>query len=194
MEKSVQFSNRQSAILLIEFQKTYTEKALFHRLIKKQFESRKVLENTLNLLSAARKKDITIIQAPLILHKTDKHKSPHLIFARLLKAFKKGTWKVEFPDGIHYATDIVIRGRSSVDACAGSDLLEKLNENNIKKLYVCGFITNGCVKITMESLIDKGFECIMISDCTATGNEKSQRKTEQLFQNITSKQLIDVIQ
>ena len=44
-----------TAILLIEFQKTWTEKGIFYKLIKKEYLSRNVLGNTKQLISAARK-------------------------------------------------------------------------------------------------------------------------------------------
>lgn len=58
---------------------------------------------------------------------------------------------------------------------------------------MAGFTTDHCVKETMNSLSDKGFDCIMISDCTATKNNKLQKKIENEFTIITSKQLIDKI-
>jgi nicotinamidase-related amidase len=191
---SQDIEREKSAILLIEFQKTFTEKGIFHLFIKKQYESRKVLDNTKNLLSVARQYGLTIIQAPLILDKTDKYRYKKAPFpARLFKRFEKGTWKAEFAEGVYNKTDNVIQGRSSADACIDSDLLKQLNERNLKLLYVCGFITNGCVKETMNSLIQKGFECVLISDCTATTSDKLQQKTEKEFTVITSKQLEEKI-
>ena len=61
-----------TAILVVEFQKTWSEKSFFHKLIKKQYITRNVFQNTKKLLDYARTKGIKIIQAPLILDKTDK--------------------------------------------------------------------------------------------------------------------------
>ena len=47
--------------------------------------------------------------------------------------------------------------------------------------------------LTMNSLIDKGFECMMVSDCTATKNNKLQKKIEKEFVILTSEELIDKI-
>lgn len=180
-----------SAVLLIEFQKTWTEKGIFYKLIKKEYLSRDVLGNTIKLIAAAREKGIKVIQAPLILDKEDKERYKKTPFpARLLKRFTKGTWKAEFTDGIYDTTDIVVKGRCGFDACEGSDLEQILKENGIKNIYVCGFTTDHCVKATMNSLIDKGFNCILVSDCTATKNNKLQKKIEQEFKTISSKQLI----
>lgn len=181
-----------TAILLIEFQKTWTEKGIFYRLIKKEYLSRNVLDNTKELISSARKKGIKIIQAPLILDKADKERYKKTPFpARLLKRFTKGTWKAEFTDGIYNTTDILIQGRYGFDACEGSDLEQRLKENEIKNVYVCGFTTDHCVKETMNSLMGKGFNCILVSDCTATKNNKLQKRIEAEFEAILSNEVIN---
>ncbi|VAW17572.1 hypothetical protein MNBD_BACTEROID01-709 [hydrothermal vent metagenome] len=183
-----------TAILLIEFQKTWTEKGIFYKLIKKEYLSRNVLGNTVGLITAAREKGIKIIQAPLILDKEDRERYKETPFpARLLKRFTKGTWKAEFTDGVYNTTDIVVKGRCGFDACEGSDLEQILKESGIKNVYVCGFTTDHCVKATMNSLIDKGFNCILVSDCTAAKNNKLQKKIEKEFKIISSKQLIKEI-
>ena len=183
-----------TAILLIEFQKTWTEKGIFRKIIKSEYEKRNILSNTENLLLKARKEGVTLIQAPLILDKKDKNYKKTPFPARLLRRFTKGTWKAEFTDGIYEQTDLVIEGRYGFDATEGSNLEKILRENNIETVFVAGFTTDHCVKETMNSLIEKGFECIMISDCTATKNNKLQKKIENEFSIITSKNLIEKIQ
>ena len=180
-----------TAILLIEFQKTWTEKGIFYRLIKKEYSSRNVLSNTKQLISEARKKGIKIIQAPLILDRSDKERYKNTPFpARLTRRFTVNTWKAEFTTGIYDESDIVVKGRYGFDVCEGSDLEQLLKENGIKNIYVCGFTTDHCVKETMNSLINKGYNCILVSDCTATKNNKLQKKIEQEFETITSNEAI----
>lgn len=184
-----------TAILLIEFQKTWTEKGIFYRLIEKEYTSRNVLSNTKEVISIARNQGLKIIQAPLILDKEDKERYKKTPFpARLLKRFAKGTWKTEFTEGIYENTDIIVQGRCSFDACECSNLKQLLKENGIKNIYVCGFTTDHCVKETMNSLIGKGFNCILVSDCTATRNNKLQKKIEKEFERISSNQLINEIE
>ena len=187
----VEDSTKNEAIILIEFQKTWTEKTIFHKVIKKEYDQRDVLENTKKLLAKARKQNMKIIQAPLILDKTDKsryNKTP--LPARLLRQFTKDTWKAEFTEGIYESSDIVIEGRYDFDATKGSNLEDILKENNIEKAYVCGFTTDHCVKETMDSLIEKGYDCVMVSDCTAASNNKLQRKIEKEFLTVLSTELI----
>ena len=115
-----------TAILLIEFQKTWTEKGIFHRIIKKELLSREVISNARKVVTAARDRGVKVFQAPLILDKTDKTRYKKTPFpARLFKRFTKGTWKAEFTDGIYEDTDIVVKGRYGFDACEGSDRSEE---------------------------------------------------------------------
>lgn len=187
-------NKKNPAILLIEFQKTWTEKGFFYKLIKNEYLSRNVLHNTKELVSAARKKGVKIIQAPLILDKEDKKRYKKTPFpARLLKCFTRDTWKSEFTVGIYEETDLVVQGRCGYDACECSNLEQLLKENKIENIYVCGFTTDYCVKETMTSLINKGFHCVLVSDCTATRNHKLQKKAEKGFEVISSKQLIKEI-
>ena len=187
--------DRQTAILLIEFQKTWTEKGIFRKIIKKEYESRNVLNNTNKLIASARKNNNPVIQAPLILDKSDKKRYRKTPFpARLLNRFTKGTWKAEFTEGIHKPTDIVIEGRYGFDACKGSNLEQQLRENKIETVFICGFTTDHCVKETMNSLMEKGFNCIMISDCTATKNRKLQMKIESELEHIKSEEAIQRLQ
>jgi len=183
-----------TAILLIEFQKTWTEKGIFHRMIKKEYALRDVLNNTKGLLTEARKKGLKIIQAPLILDRSDKERYKKTPFpARLLRRFTKETWKAEFTNGIYEKTDIVVNGRFGFDACEGSDLEHLLRHYGISTVLVCGFTTDHCVRETMNSLMYKGFDCIMVSDCTATKSNKLQRQIESELAAITSDQLIKAI-
>jgi len=191
---SQEIQKENTAILLIEFQKTWTEKGIFRKIIKKEYEQRNVLDNTKSLILNARKEGIQVIQAPLILDKKDKNYKKTPFPARLLKRFTKGTWKAEFTDGIYESTDLVIEGRYGFDATEGSNLEKILRQNNLKTVFVAGFTTDHCVKETMNSLIEKGFKCFMVSDCTATKNNKLQKKVENEFSIITSKNLIEKLQ
>jgi len=183
----------QAAVLLIEFQKTWTEKGIFNNIIKNEYVQRNVLSNTKKVIQKAREKGIKVIQAPLILDKTDVNYKKTPLPARLLKQFTVDTWKSEFTDEIYDNSDIVIKGRYGFDATEGSDLEQQLKLNNIKTVYICGFTTDHCVRETMNSLIAKGFVCIMISDCSATKNSKLQKKIEDEFSIISSNELIDKI-
>lgn len=186
----MQKNNLQVAILNIEFQKSWTDKGFFYRLLKKELKRKDVINNTIKLLNFSRENNIKVIQAPLIIDKNDVNYKKTPFPARLFKQLTKGTWKSEFTNGIYKETDLVAVGRYGFDATQGSNLEQILNENNIETIYVSGFTTDHCVKETMNSLLKKGYKCILITDCTAARNKRLQQKTAQEFEIVSSKELI----
>lgn len=191
---SQNLKNEETAILVVEFQKTWSEGTFFHRLIKKEYQRKNVYKNTVELLNTARKNDVKIIQAPLILDKTNKEKYKQTPFpARLFRQFTVGTFKAEYTDGIFKTGDIEVVGRCGFDACQGSNLLQILEENKIKQIYIVGFTTEHCAAETYDILEKNGYECIILSDCTATRSKKLQQKGEKGRNVITSNKLITKI-
>ncbi len=186
--------NSNSAILVVEFQKTWTERSFFHSLIKKEYESKNVLQNTKQLLEVARRSGFKIIQSPFILDKNNKEKYKKIPFPpKLFGQFTADTWRSEYTGGIFDKSDIEVKGRIGFDNTKGSNLKDILNENNIEKIYFIGFTTDHCVAETMDTLLSDGYECILITDCTATRNSKLQRKIEDKYVSIKSKQIIEEI-
>ncbi len=176
-----------TALLLIEFQKTWTNKGLFAWLVRKEMLRQNTLPNTITLANCARASGVNVIQAPLILDKSDHiryRKTP--LLARVFGFFKKGHENAGFSDDVYQVGDIVTEGRYGFDACLGSDLQSQLSRNGIKYVYLCGFVTDHCVKETTISLSDKGFECKIVSDCTAAIKRDAQLKTEADFDCVSS--------
>lgn len=183
-----------TAVLLIEYQKTWTEKGIFYNMIKKELNSNHVIDNTLRLTEKARNNNISIIHAPMILDKNNREQYKKMpLPPRILNRFTKGTWKAEYTEGMYHPTDLIVEGRIAFDATVGSNLISILRKNNIDTVYVCGFTTDHCVKETMQTLNNEGFNSIMVSDCTATRNHKLQKKAEKQLQNISSNEIISII-
>ncbi|NOY35842.1 MAG: cysteine hydrolase [bacterium] len=172
-------NEQKTAILLIEFQNQWTQKGLYHRLIKGQLEKRGVLENTKNLVDRARERGIKIIHAPLVID--SKNKRGWLAFLTFGKVFTKGTWKSEISEGLFREGDLLVKGRYAFDAFIGSDLENILRENGIEIVFVCGFTTDQCVAKTMDTMTKKEFNAYLVSDCTATLNSFFQKRTEKKF-------------
>ncbi len=170
-----------SAIVLIEFQNQWTHSGLYHRFIKGQLQSRRVLENTRALVSAAKQDGVRIIHAPLVIDPENKKGwLAHLTFG---KVFTKGSDKSEITPGLYEKGDLVVEGRYAFDAFVGSNLEQLLNEHSIKTLFICGFITDQCIARTLKTALGKGFDAYLVSDCTATVNGFLQKKCEKRFGN-----------
>ncbi len=178
-QKTMNIDKKTSAIVLIEFQNQWTQKGLYHWLIKGQLKSRRVLENTSTLVDAARKNGIRIIHAPLIIDPENKKGwLAHLTFG---KVFTKGSRKSEITPGLFAENDLLVEGRYAFDAFVGSNLEQLLNDHSIDTPFFCGFITDQCIAKTMKTAQTKGFNGYLISDCTATVNGFLQKKSEKRF-------------
>lgn len=171
------FDADDTAIVVVEFQNQWTEPGLYNRMIKEQYESRNVYGNTRVLLSAARKSGFPVIQAPLIID--PKNKRGWFAWLTLGRIFTKGSRRAEFTDGIVQDSDHIVTGRIGFDGFVGSDLDKTLKESGVKNLLFCGFTTEHCVDMTMDTAhAEHGYDVWLIPECTATKNAKLQRKTE----------------
>lgn len=188
--ESHNFDSSNTAIIVIEFQKTWTEKGFFHFLIKKELKRKQVIENTIHLLDQARAANYPIIQAPLILDVNAEDYKQIPLIPRLFKRFTKDTWKAEFTPNIYKETDLIVEGRCGFDACEGSNLEQLIKDLEVQNLLFVGFTTEHCVEMTMETL-QKSYNCVLITDCTATKSSKLQNKVEKRQNIIDSKGFIN---
>jgi len=178
------------AILVVEFQKTWTQDSFFHFLIKKNYETRGVLKNSIELLDTARKNGVSIIQSPFIIDKRDSRSYSKIPFLpKLLGQFTAKTWRAEYTDGIFKKGDYEVKGRTSFDNTIDSNLVEIINNLGVKTVYIIGFTTDHCVAETMDSLTNLGFNAILVSDATATILSSTQVKMENKYNSISSDEL-----
>lgn len=184
--------SEKTAIILIEFQKTWTERGIFFNMVKEEYESRHVLSNTLSLLDSAREKDVRIIHAPVVIDRQNREHFRKVVFLpKFLGRFTQGTWKAEFTEGVFQVGDPVVTGRTAFDATIDSNLEELLVQGGYTNLLFCGFTTDHCVAETMETLIGKGYNCYLISDCTAAGNARKQERIEKNYLSFNSRTIIE---
>ena len=187
--------NKDTAILVVEFQKTWTQNSFFHFLLRKEYASRKVYENSLKLLNAARENGIDIIQSPFVIDKNDKERYKKIpLLPKLLGQFKANTWRAEYTDGIFKDGDHEVKGRTAFDNTVDSNLIEILKTLKTKTVYIMGFTTDHCVAETMDSLVKYGYEVILVKEATATFSHKVQLKTEEKYRTISVDELVAEIQ
>jgi nicotinamidase-related amidase len=177
----MQFQTNETAIVLVEFQKQWTEKGLFNQLIKHQLDSRNVIRNTQHLIAKIREKGIVIIHAPLVVDPYNKKGwLAHLTFGQI---FTKDTWKAEITPGLFDESDPIAQREyynlKAFDAFFESGLELVLKDHAIKNLFICGFATDQCPAKTLRTALRKGFNAYLVSDCTATFNGSFQRMAER---------------
>ncbi|MBT3314714.1 MAG: cysteine hydrolase [Anaerolineae bacterium] len=171
----------ESAIVLIEFQKEWTKKGLFYTLIKSQLEKRNAIQNTQSFVAEARKLGIKIIHAPLIVDPANK--KGWMAYLTFGKIFTKGTWRSEIVDGLYEEGDLIALRETynykGFDAFHESMLEETLRENNIQTIFICGFATDQCPSLTLNTAEEKGFEPHLVTNCTATFGDFFQKRAER---------------
>lgn len=184
-----------TAILVVEFQKTWTQASFFHKLIQKEYKGRDIYRHTKTLLDFARRNNITIIQSPFILDKSDKENYKKIPFLpKLFGQFTANTWRAEYTEGIFDPSDLEVTGRTAFDNTIDSNLEELLSNNGINTIYFAGFTTDHCVAETMDTLISKHYNCILLSNCTATRNSKLQKKMADKYDTISSQEFMKILE
>ncbi|NOY56756.1 MAG: cysteine hydrolase [Actinobacteria bacterium] len=167
------------ALVLIEFQKQWTEPGLYHRLVRRQLEARHTVATARRIVRAARHEGVVVIHAPLIIDpKRKRGLLAHLTFGRV---FTKGTPRAEFTAGMFETGDLVVRGRTGFDAFAGTDLEQLLRVNGIEEIFFGGLTTDQCVARTLRTALGMGFRAYLVPELTATFGRWQQRRSERRF-------------
>jgi nicotinamidase-related amidase len=179
--KRVELNLNNTVLVLNEFQKQWTERSMYHRLIKRELKNRNVIDNTLNVVKNWRSKELPIIHAPII--QDPQNKRGFLAKVSNAGFFTKGTWKAEFTEGVYEPDDVVLNGRYTFNVFEGSDFESILNSMNVKTFLICGFTTSLCIKMTVEAAKKKGYDFVIINDCSATFTGWLQKLFDKQFKN-----------
>jgi len=85
------------------------------------------------------------------------------------RALIRESWGAEIASFIdRQKSDLVIDGKSSIDAFAGTHLDFVLRAHGITTVALAGQLTNICIESTMRSAYDKGYRVFGITDASAT--------------------------
>ncbi len=171
------------AVVLVEFQKQWTEPGLFHLLIRREMQRNQVMANATQLAKTARALQVPVIHAPLVVDP----KAKRGLYAHITRGlfFRKDSHRAEIDERVFHEQDRVVKGRSGFDAFKGSDLEQVLRELHITTVLLAGFATDQCVGKTLRSALRKGFSAYMITDCSATFCRALQRRAERLAKGHT---------
>lgn len=97
-------------------------------------------------------------------------------------AWVAGTPGPEIRDELKPAeSDIVIRGKLTLDAFHSTALNYLLRANEIEYVAFAGFHTNWCVESSARSAYDLGYRVLVVADCTATDTDREQRYAEEVI-------------
>jgi nicotinamidase-related amidase len=166
-----------TAVVLIEYQNDFTsDGGVLHEAVAPVMESTGMLENTIELVNAARAAGATIMHAPITFadgyNEISSH--PYGILKGVVdgKAFVKDSWGAAIVDDLApQPGDIVIEGKRGLDTFASTNLDFILRSKGIKTLVLGGFLTNCCVESTMRSGYENGYQVYTLKDCTAATSQ-----------------------
>lgn len=184
---SVQFDPDSTALLLIDMQRDFLEPGGFGEMLGNDVSLlRSAIEPCRNVLAVARDADITVI------HTREGHR-PDLMDAPESK-LRRGKLDTGIGD-VGPMGRVLVRGEPGHDIipelvpAEGEPVVDKpgkgafyetdldliLQNRDIKTLIVCGVTTEVCVHTTVRQANDRGYECIVLSDCVASYFPEFQR-------------------
>ena len=108
-------------------------------------------------------------------------------FPRIREGFEKGHFGLKGKNGFRIVDELtpregeIVIGKSTSGAFSSSDIDEVLKREGIKTLIITGVATNVCVGVTAMDAVDRGYNCILVSDATSTFYEKWQEAALETF-------------
>jgi ureidoacrylate peracid hydrolase len=171
-----------TAIVVVDLQNGYASPGGYRDLIGRDIgPARKVIDNSLRLLDAARAAGLTVIllqngwDAELKSaggpHSPNWHKSNPLKMMRAQpelegKLLTHGTWDYEFVDSIKPAPGDLVVPKTRYSGFCGTALDNILRARDIRNLVFIGIATNVCVESTIRDAYHREFFCIIVDDAT----------------------------
>ena len=181
------FERKSCALVIIDMQRDFVDPGGFGEALGNDVSLlRKAIAPTRKVLEAARKKGL------LVVHTREGHR-PDLSDLPLNKKLR-GRLKTGIGDPGpmgrilvrgEYGHDIVdalkpVAGEPVVDkpgkgAFYATDLDSLLHNRGIRQLVFCGVTTEVCVNTTVREANDRGYECVVLSDCVGSYFPEFQR-------------------
>ena len=157
------------ALLVIDVQNEYFSGALPIRYPQGSFN------NILKAMEAAKKNNILVIAI--------QHTDPN----RGSSAFVRGSLEWELHEEVRKAGFDYLIEKNMPGSFTGTKLEEVLRENEIKKVAVCGYMTQMCCDTTARQASHLGFKVNFLSDSTGTlsiKNNAGEVEAEELHKSI----------
>jgi nicotinamidase-related amidase len=150
-----------------------SEGGKLYPLLTSVLQENNVNKNLNRLIMDARAQGMLIVHTP-IQFSPDYREMGHSPYG-IMKVVKdagaliRGTWGAEIAPFIdRQESDLVIDGKSSIDAFAGTNLDFVLRAHGITTVALAGQLTNICIESAMRSAYDKGYRVFGITDASAT--------------------------
>lgn len=165
-----------TALIIVDMQNAFCSKnGSFWKRGRRILNLKKVLSTNKKLISFARNKKWLVIFTKLVFKKDYSDggllvkRNPKIV---QLEAYKEGGWDSEIAESLEPRKNEYIIIKKRHDPFIGTNLLQILRKNNIRRVIVSGVVTNICVESTVRSAFDHDFETILIKDGTSTSSRK----------------------
>lgn len=162
-----------TAIILVGYQNDYfAQDGILRGVVEGEHRVDDTLSNTLDLLRAAAKTDITIISTPIILTSDYRGLAESVGILGTIKesgAFKAGSVGADtIPELLEFGDRILyVNGKQGFNAFSNTALDEVLAERGIRHLLLAGMITSLCIDSTGRAAYERGYRVTVLSDCAS---------------------------
>lgn len=161
-----------TALILIGYQNDYfSEDGVLRSVIEESSKSTNTLKNTLDLLHKVDASKLACIHTPIIF--TEDYRelvNPVGILSAIKanKAFQKGSSGAATINEIQAFEDRIIEipGKRGLNAFSNTNLNLFLKNRGITNIVLAGAVTSVCIDSTGRSAFEKGYNVIVLSDCT----------------------------
>ena len=199
-----------AALVVIDMQRDFLEPGCFGSALGNDVSLLSAAVQPLQrVLAAARELGFTIIHTREG-HRADMTDCPPAKFARgefigtdspKGRILIRGEYGHDIVDELAPAPGEVVRDKPGKGSFYATDLELMLRNRGIRSLLVAGVTTEVCVHTTVREANDRGFECVMLTDCTGAtdaGNHAAAFKMIQMQGGVfgavsDSKQVIEVL-
>ena len=176
-----------TALIVIDMQRDFVERGGFGELLGNDVTSlRQAVEPTRRVLSAWRRAGLHVIHTREG-HRADLSDCPPSKKARgrlrigigdqgpMGRVLVRGEHGHDIVPELYPKPGEVVVDKPGKGAFCATDLDLILHNRGIKSLIVCGVTTEVCVQTTVREANDRGYECVVLSDCVGSYFPEFQR-------------------
>lgn len=177
------------ALIIIDMQNGFVSKSGSYDKLGMNIENyQQIIPNIKNLINFCREEKIPIFYTEAIREPSgiDLLLNIHNILPRAreerlqnkkIPICMRGTWDADIIDEIKPAAEdhIILKRRDS--AFQDTELRVWLQSLNVNTLIFCGIDTSICVETSLRDAFNLGYDVILVSDATASGNKKHYETT-----------------
>jgi ureidoacrylate peracid hydrolase len=177
---AVKIKPEETALLVIDMKNdVLDEKGKLSKLgVWKFAKESKMIEKTKKVINFARKIHIPVIYVMMVIRQDHAEILEGSDFGRRIKAdnfpFEKGTWGAEMVEELKPTPEDYIVEKKRFSAFYNTELETLLRSMDKRTLLICGVVTNMCIEATVWSAVDRDFNVIILSDCTASHSKEAQ--------------------